>query len=197
MKKIFGIFILSIVIVSCGGNKDNRPLQEYVSAFLKENKSIVTFGKADINSILTKSEYSKIPKIGFIVEKELESYKKLINTETPVYFALEGPFSEDGTPATTYAFVEVVNADSLVSRLTQQGFEMEKSGDVKYFQSGDVSFGIRKNPGIFSRIETKRRHEKSHTLFCWPTRYWKNFFGQKHCKCYWKKICAAKPGWLA
>lgn len=148
MKKILGFIVVAVVLSSCGGNKENRPLHEYMSAFVKENKTIVAFGKADINTILSKSEYKKIPKLGVAVEKEIMEFKKSLNTETPVFFALEGPFLADGTPKTTFAFFEVVNEDSLVQKMTQQGFDMEKSGDIQYFQSGDVSFGVRKNLAI-------------------------------------------------
>ena len=48
MKKIFGFLVLTLVLVSCGGNKDGRPLQDYVSSFLNGNESIVAFGKADL-----------------------------------------------------------------------------------------------------------------------------------------------------
>lgn len=148
MKKVIGFFVLAIVLVSCGGNKDSRPLNEYVSAFLKDNKAIVAFGKADLNTILSKSEYKSIPKLGIAISKELDAFKSSLKTETPVYFALEGPLLEDGTPTTTFAFFEVVNADSLAQKLTQQGFDLDKMGDIEYFQSGDVAFGIRKNLAI-------------------------------------------------
>lgn len=76
MKKIFGFFILTLVLISCGGNKDGRPVQDYLSAFLNSNEKIVAFGKADLNTILNKTEYKKIPKFGLVISKELESYKK-------------------------------------------------------------------------------------------------------------------------
>lgn len=148
MKKIFGLLALLILVASCGGNKENRPLNEYASAFVKDNKAVVAFGKADLNSILTKTDYKKVPKIGVVIQKELDELKKSLNTETPVYFALEGPFLEDGTPTSTYAFFDVKNEDSLVAKLTVQGFDLEKQGDFHFFQSGDVSFGVRKNLGI-------------------------------------------------
>ena len=93
--KIFGIFILTLALISCGGNNDGRPVQDYLSAFLNGNEKIVAFGKADLNTILNKSEYKKIPKFGLVISKELESYKKSLNTETPIFFALEGPFLEE------------------------------------------------------------------------------------------------------
>lgn len=147
MKKLLSLLIVSLVLFSCGKN-DNRPIEEYLSSFLNKNKSIVLFGKADLNTILNKSEYKKIPKLGVALSKEVDAFKRSLNTETPIYFALEGPFLEDGTPKTSYAFFEVVNADSLVQKLTQQGFDLEKSGEIQYFQSGDVAFGVRNNLAI-------------------------------------------------
>ncbi len=144
MKRIFAVLLL-VLLYSCGGNKGDRPLQDYVSSFIKENKNIVLFGKADINTLLNKSEYESIPKFGVAVKKEMDAFRKSLNTETPVYFALEGPFQEDGTPSTTFAFFEVVNADSLVGKITQQGFDFEKMGDIQFFQSGDVAFGVKGN----------------------------------------------------
>jgi len=148
MKKIFGFLVLTLVLVSCGGNKDGRPLQDYVSSFLNGNESIVAFGKADLNTILNKTEYKKIPKLGVAIDIEVQEFKRSLKLETPVFFAIEGPLAEDGTPKTTYAFFEVTNADSLVGKLKHQGFDMNKEGDVDYFQSGDVSLGVRNNLAI-------------------------------------------------
>ncbi|MFN6013317.1 MAG: hypothetical protein ACK47F_01340 [Flavobacteriales bacterium] len=148
MKKIVGCILLAVVLLSCGGNRENRALNEYVSAFLKESKTLVVFGKADINTILNKSEYKKIPKLGVVVDNELNEFKKSLNTETPIYFALEGPFMEDGTPETSYAFFEVVNEDSLVAKVTQMGFDLEKTEGFHFFQSGDVCMGVKNNLSI-------------------------------------------------
>lgn len=148
MKKIFGFLVLTLVLVACGGNKDGRPLQDYVSAFLNGNETIVAFGKADLNTILNKTEYKKIPKLGVAIDIEVQDFKRSLKLETPVFFAVEGPMDEDGTPKTTYAFFEVTNADSLVGKLKHQGFDMNKEGDIDYFESGDVCLGVRNNLAI-------------------------------------------------
>jgi hypothetical protein len=148
MRKYFGFLVLTLVIVSCGGNKDGRPLQDYVSSFLNGNETIVAFGKADLNTILNKTEYKKIPKLGIALDVEIQEFKRSLKLETPVFFAIEGPLAEDGAPKTTYAFFEVTNADSLVGKLKYQGFDMNKEGDIDYFQSGDVSLGVRNNLAI-------------------------------------------------
>ena len=148
MKKILGSLVLMALLFSCGGNQDNRPLKEYVSAFLAENESIIAFGKADLNTMLNKSDYKSIPKLGVILDAELKAYQGILNRKTPAYFALEGPLLEDGAPTTSYVFLEVVNADSLAKKLTQQGFDLNTSGDFQFFQSGDISLGIRNNLAV-------------------------------------------------
>ncbi len=145
MKKIFALSVLVIVLAACGGNKDNRPMNEYLSAFLKDNKTVVAFGAIDVQTILKKSDYSTIPKFGLLVKKEIEGLEGSINVNAPIYFALEGPFAEDGTPETTYAFMEVKSADSLEANLVKRGFDIEKDGDEFYHASGDVAFGFRNN----------------------------------------------------
>jgi len=145
MKNFLSAILLGIVLASCGGNKDARPMQEYVSAFLNKNEKIVVFGEVRTMSLLNKAEYKKIPKLGLLLDGELKGVRTKLNMETPIYFALEGPFAEDGTPSLSYGFLEVNNIDSLEAELMQRGFEMEKLGDLKVHQSGDVSFGIRKN----------------------------------------------------
>jgi hypothetical protein len=160
MKKIFGVLVLTAFLASCGGGKDGRALNEYVSAFLKDNKTIVAFGKADINTILTKSDYTKIPKLGVIVAEELEAFKQSLNTETPIHFALEGPLLEDGTPKTSYGFFEVVNEDSLVQKVTQMGFDLEKKNGFQFFQSGDVAMGVKKNLAILISKKDEFNGEK-------------------------------------
>ena len=145
MKKFLSALVLGLILASCGGNKDARPMQEYVSAFLNENEKVVVFGEVRTMSLLTKAEYKSIPKLGLLLDGELKGIRTKLNMESPVYFALEGPFAEDGTPSLSYGFMEVNNTDSLEAELMQRGFEMEKDGDLLLHQSGDVSFGIRKN----------------------------------------------------
>ena len=145
MKNLLAFLALVLILVSCGGNKDNRAINEYLSAFLKDNKKVIAFGKLNVNSVLDKAGYKQIPKLGVVADNYLKELNASINIETPVYFALEGPLSEDGTPETAYAFFEVVNADSLVDKITQQGFDPEIDGDLRYIASGDVAIGVKNN----------------------------------------------------
>jgi hypothetical protein len=144
MKKILSLTVLVLVLISCG-KKDNRPMSEYLSAFMNGNTTVATFGKVDLNTILKKSDYAKVPKFGLLVQKELEGLQNEINVQAPIYFALEGPFAEDVTPETTYLFLEVKNADSLNANLTERGYDIDTKGDLFFHASGDVAFGFKNN----------------------------------------------------
>ncbi|MEN9401276.1 MAG: hypothetical protein RL632_2379 [Bacteroidota bacterium] len=148
MKKLFLLTGIILILAACGKN-ENRPIEEYVSAFLNENEKVVAFGKADIKSILDDMDYSSIPKFGVIMKSQVKEFENLINLNSSIYYALEGPFLADGTPTTTLAFIEVKNADSLAARLGIQGFDIEEDGDLSYFESGDVAMGMQGNLAIF------------------------------------------------
>ena len=144
MKKILFLLPAILILISCG-KKDNRPMNEYVSAFLKDNKKVVAFGKVDLNGILEKADYKNVPKLGLVIKKEIEGMEQELNTEAPLYFALEGPFAQDGTPETTYLFMEVKDADSLEANIISRGYDVEKKGDLCFHASGDVAFGFKNN----------------------------------------------------
>lgn len=135
-------------------------MSEYLSAFMKENTTVATFGKVDLNTILKKSDYAKVPKFGLLVQKELEGLQNEINVEAPLYFALEGPFAEDGTPETTYLFLVVKNADSLNANLTARGYDVDNKGDLFFHASGDVAFGFKNNLLILSSKKKEFDGEK-------------------------------------
>lgn len=144
LKRLFSLFIACLFLFSCS-DKAGRPVKEAVSAFIKEHDNIVSFGTVDIQSILDKAEYKSIPKVGALIEERL---RNVLNTKSPVYFAMEGPFDRNGNPAATFAFVDVANKDSLVELLGSSGLYMEESGDMKYNLNSDVSIGVRGNLAI-------------------------------------------------
>jgi hypothetical protein len=47
MKNLLAFLALVLILVSCGGNKDNRAINEYLSAFLKDNKKVI-FCKSNV-----------------------------------------------------------------------------------------------------------------------------------------------------
>jgi hypothetical protein len=112
---------------------------------VQSNKKIVAFGSLNVKQILTKAEYSSIPKYGQIIGTQIESFKNTINLDKPVYYALEGPLDRDGIPAAVYMFAEAKNEDSVVGKLKSLGYEMRKEEDLNYFHQGDFGMSVQKS----------------------------------------------------
>ena len=147
MRNFFLYLSILAFFISCD-NKKERSVSEQVSAFISDNDSIVVFGKLDYMNMLTKAEYEKAPKIGPIVSSVVNEFQKVINTNEPFYFALSGPLRKDGAPNIGYAFLSVINADSLVKALTQKGYDLDKEGDLYYTHLNDMSIGVKNHLAI-------------------------------------------------
>lgn len=146
-KQIIPFIAAFFLLIACGGATD-RPIKESVSAFIAENSNVVAFGSIDYSSILTKAEYKKIPKLGNILEREFTRLGNSLNTKTPVYVVMEGPFDSNGNPATSFAFLEVTNKDSLVERIAAAGLFVEEAGDMKFTSNEDVAIGVNGNLAV-------------------------------------------------
>lgn len=141
--KVIAITLIVGLVASCSGSSADQSTKDALSSFLNDNDEIVGFGNADLKGILTKSDYKNVPKLGKLLDTEMSTLEKLINMEAPMYYALEGPFDQDGAPATTYAFLSVKSSDSLIAELTQRGFDVEEKKDMKYCSDGDVAIGVK------------------------------------------------------
>ena len=170
MKSIIYSFVaLSFLLISCNNDKKNRSTEECLSSFLNENPTIAVFGKAKVQDILNKIDYKSVPKFGPILNSVISEFNKTLNIESPIFYAIEGPFSQNGTPTSFYAFIEVKNADSLVLQLTQKGYDFDKEGKLNYTQFGNLSLGIENHLAILiskpnkynSKEELKNAFEKT------------------------------------
>ena len=148
IKQILTIFIISVMLFSCGNNVENREMNEYVSAFLNENPSITLFGKVDVSTLLDDADYKTVPKFGEVIHSVKKDLVQMINEKSAVYYAVEGPFNEEG-PAAVYGFVDVTKSSDLEQKLTKYGFDFEKSGDFSYTVNGDMCIGISKDLAVF------------------------------------------------
>lgn len=135
-----GLFILT----ACSGGSD-RDAKSAASALINENENIVAFGHISVQQLLDKTDYTKLPKAGALLQSELPAWQRSLDLSKPVYFAVEAPFSEDGSPAMTYALVNIKNKDSLMDKFSEMGYSMEKSGDIDCFRQGDLVVGLRGN----------------------------------------------------
>lgn len=161
LKQIMPFLLGFFLFIACS-DKDGRPVNESVSAFINGNEKVISFGSVDYQTIMNKAEYKSIPKFGNIIEDEMNKLGNSLNTETPVYYVLEGPMDNNGNPAATYAFFDVKNRDSLVERLGSSGLFVEDAGDMKYTTNGDVSIGAKGNLAIL--ITKKEKYDAKASL---------------------------------
>ncbi|MCE3296957.1 MAG: hypothetical protein K0R65_2671 [Crocinitomicaceae bacterium] len=146
-------FLITIVaaffMLSCSGDLSDRTAQEYLSAYMKDNKQVVLFGKIDAKQILEKADYKNIPKAAVLLKSEMQQYEAALDLSQGICFALEGPFAKDAAPSKFLAFVKVKSMDSLTSKITSLGLMMEEEGDMKFTQDNDVSIGVKEHLAIF------------------------------------------------
>ncbi len=148
INHFIAVLFVSLLVVSCGNNNENRSITDFTSAFVNNNEAVAVFGKIEFNQILGKADYKSVPKFGNLIESQLNEFRKVIDTDVPICFAIEGPFSEKGVPAAFYAFIDVKSVDSLEQNLTQKGYDFEKDGDMNYTRFGELSLGIEGNLAI-------------------------------------------------
>jgi hypothetical protein len=161
MKKINLLFRISVfavllgTFVSCSGSSPERggdkSAKDAMSAFMAENDDIVAFGSTNLIDILNKLDYKSVPKLGKLLGTEVPVLEKLIDLASPMYYAVEGPLKkEDGTPDATYFFIQLKDADGLVDKLTENGFDFDedKSANIRTAMDGDVGIGIQGKLGV-------------------------------------------------
>lgn len=142
---IVSIFAFSGILLfsSCSSDSKERDAAEATSALIHGNENIVVFGHVGAMNILDNTGYKHIPKVNTILGSVLSNWKKGLEIDKPIYYALEAPFGHDATPETVYAIINIKNQDSLSSIISEMGYDLEKDGDISFHQEDDVTFGIR------------------------------------------------------
>ncbi|TSJ45003.1 hypothetical protein [Fluviicola chungangensis] len=142
---VFSLFaIIGILIFSaCSSDSSERDAADAASAIIEGNEKIVAFGHISAMNILNHADYKSIPKVNTILGSVLGNWKRGLEIDKPIYYALEAPFGHDGTPETVYAIINIKNQDSLASIISEMGYALDKDGDISYHQEDDVTFGIR------------------------------------------------------
>lgn len=132
-----------LLFSACSSDPINVDSRTAVSAFLNGNEEVVAFGSIDIDEILSKAKFDKVPKLGVILGGELKSLKEVIDMSVPLYYAVQGPMDMEGIPAATYAFLKVKNQDEFVDKLIKRGYDIDTEGDIKTGQDEGFAIGIR------------------------------------------------------
>lgn len=151
--KYTSLFIIALtgisLFTSCSGDADNRNAGEYLSAYMKDNKKVVAFGKIDVDQILEKADYKNIPKANVLLMGEIKQYRNALEMSQGVHFAIEGPLDRNGNPSQVIAIMRIKQPDSLVNKIASLGLMLQESGDMQYVKDGDVSIGVGENLAVF------------------------------------------------
>lgn len=135
------VFLMLLLFMSCNSSK-NQTFENKVISMLSQEDQLSVFGKVDYNSILNKAEYQSIPNFGTIISSVVSEFSSQIEIKKPIYFSLVGPYSKDGVPNQSIAYVSIKNADSLVSFLTQKGYDFNKKETYYFSQVDDLVVGV-------------------------------------------------------
>lgn len=164
MKKrslLITVFV-AFILCSCGPDLKERTASGFLSAYMKDNKNVVLFGKIDAKKIIEKVGYKSIPKVSVLIGPEIKQFESALELSNGVCFAMEGPFDQMGNPAQLLAFVKVKNVDSLASKITSLGLPVQADGDIEYVQENDVTIGIKENLAII--ISKKGKYKGKEAL---------------------------------
>lgn len=149
INNLFRIAFIAIVLISisaCTTADGTKNAKDALSSFLNENDKVVAFGNANLKGIMTKSDYQNIPKFGKILNGEMETLEEMIDFDSPMYYALEGPI-ENG-PEVTYGFLQIKDSEKLVKKMTKDGFDFTKVDDISFTEDGDFALGLIENMAI-------------------------------------------------
>ena len=137
-----------IVALSACGKTNSGTSKDAASAFMAQSENVIAFGNADLKSVLTKSDYTNIPKLGKLLSSEFMTLEKVIDFSVPLYYAVEGPIDLAGNPAATYAFITLKDQDKFIAEMTGRGFDFYEKGDLHYSEDGDFAIGIKNKVAI-------------------------------------------------
>ena len=154
MKNINNLLqIVSIAIVlfslnGCSSADGTKNAKDALSSFLNNNDNVVAFGNANLKGIMTKSDYQNIPKFGKILTGEMKTLEEMIDFDSPMYYALEGPLANGTGPETTYGFLQIKDSEKLVKKMTKDGFDFTKVKNINFTEDGDFALGLTENMAI-------------------------------------------------
>lgn len=163
IKYFLSVAILAILIgsvTSCKSGDGTQNAKDALSSFLNGNDDVVAFGNAQLKDILGKSDYKKIPKLGNLLNGEMSTLEKMIDFDTPVYYAVEGPFDNKSNPESVYGFLQVKDSQAFTDELTKRGFDVVKKGDIQFTEDGDFALGIIENIAIFVTSKSEVESDK-------------------------------------
>ncbi len=144
-KHLFGITFLAFLMVSCGGNNEDKDLQGSFVSLVTNQKDVVGYGYLDVESILNKGNFTSLDGIGSIVESNYIRVANAINAKEKIYYALTGPLERDGMPTSFIVLSKVKNRDSVRKVFTEMGYSFELEKDMLVHYDMTTAIGIDDN----------------------------------------------------
>jgi len=152
---LFALFFLA----ACSKTEEKREMNEYLSAYLNENKEVVAFGKAHLNTILEKADYQSIGMLNMIIGSEIEKYSTFVDAKGPIYYAAHGPLKKDGAPKKVVLFMRVTDQDGLRKHLQSgMSYDLNEADGFEYVSDGDMTLGFKQHLAVIV-LESKKKKE--------------------------------------
>jgi hypothetical protein len=143
LKRLLPFALITFLVVSCSGDGDEgRELKSYVASYLNGNKNATVFGSLNVKQFLDKTGYEGNDKLKVLIGTEVDKINSVMNIDQPLYYVVEGPFSDDGSPSAVHLFMKVKNKDSLILELNNRSFDVTEKKDFAYTEDGDFVLGI-------------------------------------------------------
>jgi len=153
---IYLVLVSGVIVLSSCKNDSKNSFENDVLTLLSQQDDLALFGKVNYAEILGKAEYQSIPKFGVVISSVIAEFERQMEMSTPIYFSISGPFDYSGQPTSTNVYLEVKNADSLVSFLMTKGYDFDEKDGFSYTKIDDVSIGVHGNMAILVLASNNR-----------------------------------------
>ncbi|PHR31969.1 MAG: hypothetical protein COA38_07110 [Fluviicola sp.] len=148
-KKITIALFALLFLAACSENEVKRDMNEHLSAYLNDNEEVVAFGKANLNTILEKADYTSVSLLDMVLGSEIARYETFIDVKGPIYYAAHGPLSDDGSPEKVVLFIRVKDQAALKDYLqSEMSFDLNEGDGFDYAASGDMVLGFKQHLAV-------------------------------------------------
>ncbi len=149
LKNITIALFALLFLAACSKSEEKREMNEYLSAYLNDNNEVIAFGKAHLNTILEKADYTSVGMLDMIVGSEMEKYSTFVDAKGPIYYAAHGPLKKDGAPEKVVLFLRVKDQDGLRTHLQSgMSYDLNEANGFEYVSDGDMSLGFKQHLAV-------------------------------------------------
>ncbi len=138
-----------LIFAACSGSEEKRDMSENLSAYLNENTEVVAFGKANLNTILEKADYTSVGMLNAVLGSQIDKFETFIDAKGPIYYAAHGPLKKDGSPEKMVIFIRVKDHEALKKYLgSEMSYDLNEAKGFTYASDGDMVLGFKQHLAI-------------------------------------------------